>query len=337
MVGRKIIKQMAGWTAALMMLTGCAAGSPTDAGAGSSGESSKVIQIGITQIVEHPALDAAREGFIEGMKEEGYEEGKNIKYELQNAQGEIPTAQMIAQNFVNNKKDLILAIATPTAQATYQTTKDIPIVITAVTDPVEAGLAQSMEKPGTNVTGTSDMTPIGKQFKMLQEILPSAKKVGILYNTSEANSILQVKIAKEAAKELGLEIVEAGITAVNEVQQAAEALAGKVDVIYVPTDNTVVSAMAIVVNTAIKKGIPVIGSEKGQVENGALATEGIDYFKLGKQTAKIAAKILKGEKPADLAIETLEETELVINQATAERLKIEIPASLKEKATFVGK
>jgi putative tryptophan/tyrosine transport system substrate-binding protein len=292
----------------------------------------KVIKIGINQIVEHPALDASRKGFIEALKSKGFEDGKNIEIDFQNAQGEPATAQTIAQNFVSKKKDLILAIATPTAQASFNATKNIPILITAVTDPVQAGLVKSLDKPETNVTGTSDNVPIEKQFELLKQLVPNGKKVGILYNTSEANSGIQVEAAKKAAPGFGLEIVATGVTNVNEIPQALDTLLGKIDVLYVPTDNLVVSAIPIISSQCFKKNIPIIGSEKGQVEGGALATTGIDYYKLGFQTGLAAVEVLNGKSTKDIPVTTLKDMQLVINTDAAKKLNITIPEDLNSKA-----
>lgn len=321
-----------------MILAGCGQkAADTSSGTNSSDSSQsqsekKVFTIGISQLVEHPALDSAREGFIDGLKEAGFEDGKNVKFEVENAQGDFPTTQTIANKFVGEKVDMILAIATSSAQSAANATKDIPILITAVTDPVSAGLVKSLEKPETNVTGTTDMNPIKEQFELLKQILPDAKNVGILYNAAEPNSKVQVDIAKKVAKELGLAIHEATVANSSEVNQAVQTIAGKIDVLYIPTDNTVVSAMGAVVKVCNDAKIPVIGSEKGQVDNGVLAARGIDYYLLGKQTGAIAARVLKGEKPADIPIEDSKDLKLIINKKSADTLGIKIPDELMSKA-----
>ena len=307
------------------------------AGCNSAG-SDDVVEIGISQFVEHPALDSAREGFIDALKDAGYEDGKNIKIDIQNAQADMPTTQTIAQNFVSKDKDLILAIATPSAQAAYNATKDIPVLITAVTDPVQAGLAKSLESSGNNVTGTSDATPMEQQFELIKKLTPNAKKIGMPYTTSEANSEVQVAQAKSLASKFGFEIVTAGVTNVNEIPQVLQKLINdKVDAIYVPTDNVLVSASAVVSAKCLENKIPFYGSEKGQVEAGALATEGLDYYQLGYQTGEIAVQILKGKKPSELPITTLKETELVVNMVTAAKLGISIPDSITKNATLIEK
>ena len=329
MVGKKSSVLVALLLAA-SILGGC---SKTQASISNSSQGEKkIIKIGINQIVEHPALDASRKGFIEALKSKGFEEGKNLEIDFQNAQGEPATAQTIAQGFVSNKKDLILAIATPSAQAAFNATKNIPILITAVTDPVKAGLAKSLDKPDTNVTGTSDNVPIEKQFELLKKLVPNGKKVGILYNTSEANSGIQVEAAKKAAPSFGLEIVPTGVTNVNEIPQALDTLLCKIDVLYVPTDNMVVSAIPIISSQCFKKNIPIIGSERGQVEGGALATTGIDYYKLGFQTGLAAVEVLNGKSPKDIPVTTLKDMQLVINTDAAKKLNITIPEDLNSKA-----
>ena len=226
--------------------------------------SGKVFKIGISQLAEHPALDSAREGFIEALKEAGYEDGKNIKIEYQNAQGDVNNAQTIARKFTDENVDMILAIATQAAQAAANVTKEIPILITAVTDPVTAGLAESLDKPGKNVTGTTDINPVDEQIKLVKELVPQAERVGILYNSGEINSKIQVDIAKEIVEDLGMTLVEAAVSNSNEVSQATQSLMGRVDAIYVPTDNTIVSSIGAVIKAANENNIPVIGSERGQ-------------------------------------------------------------------------
>lgn len=330
MVAKKKISFLISFLLAASVLGGCAKSAETSSQ--KSLKDSKVIKIGITQIVEHPALDAARKGFIEALKSKGYEDGKNIKIDYQNAQGDMPTTQSIAKNFVSQKEDLILAISTPSAQAAFNATKDIPILITAVTDPVKAGLAKSAEKSGTNVTGTSDNFPIGNQFELLKKLIPNAKKVGILYNTSESNSEVQVEEAKKAAPSFGLEIVTAGLTNVNEVPQALSSLIGKVDVLYIPTDNVVASSMTIIANECFKKNIPIIGSERAHVTQGALATSGVDFNKLGYETGLQAVQIIEGKKPSDIAIAAPKNMELLVNEDAAKKLNIKIPDDINSKA-----
>lgn len=330
-----------GWLMAVVvpllaaLLAGCAAGAPTsgkpaDAGqAPSSGEAKKV-RIGITQIAEHPALDAARKGFQDALNEKGW--GDKVTYDYQNAQGEMPSAQTIAEKFVADKDDLILAIATPTAQAAAKATADIPILITAVTDPVTAGLVKSLAQPGTNVTGTTDMNPVDRQIELLTQLVPGAKKVGVIYNAGEVNSGVQVKMVKEAAQKLGLTVVEATVANTNDVSQAAQSLVGRVHAIYVPTDNTVVSAAAAVIQVAEKAKLPVIAGERSVVDAGGLATIGIDYYKLGRQTGEMAIQVLQGKKPADLPVESQKEYAVVVNGKAAKALGLMIPQAILDQA-----
>ncbi len=293
----------------------------------------KQLTIGISQFVEHPALDAAREGFISQLAKNGYEKDKQVKIDVQSAQASMDTAIQIAQKFEADKVDLVLAIATPTAQAAAQTSKEIPILFTAVTDPVEAGLVAAMDKPGANVTGTSDMNPVEEQLKLIKEMKADAKTVGIIYSSGEVNSKVQVDAAKAVAGKLGLEIKEAAITSATEVKQAAESMVGKVDAFYVPTDNMVVSSIAAVIGVAEAQKIPVIAGEENSVKSGAIATYGIDYTKLGEQTADMATKILKGEaKPADMAVEVQADMKLVLNKKAAEKMGVTIPQAMLDRA-----
>lgn len=293
----------------------------------------KQLTIGIAQYVEHPALDAAREGFIAELAKNGYEDGKQIKIDTKSAQGNMDTAISIAQKFEADKVDLVLAIATPTAQAAAQTSKEIPVLFTAVTDPVEAGLVKTMEKPEGNVTGTSDMNPVEEQLKLIKELKADAKTVGIIYSSGEVNSKVQVDAAKAVADKLGLTIQEAAITSATEVKQAAESMVGKVDAYYIPTDNMVVSSIAAVLGVAEAQKIPVIAGEENSVKSGAIATYGIDYAKLGAQTADMAVKILKGEaKPGDMPVETQADMKLVLNKKAAENMGVTIPQSMLDRA-----
>ncbi|HLT85801.1 MAG TPA: ABC transporter substrate-binding protein [Phototrophicaceae bacterium] len=286
--------------------------------------------IGITQIVSHPSLDAAREGFKAALADAGLE----VEYDEQNAQGDQATATSIANTFASGGHDLILAIATPTAQATAQAITDVPIVITAVTEPEEAGLVDSWDAPGANVTGTSDLNPVADQLELLTEIVPDAETVGIVYSSGEVNSEIQVELAQEAAAELGITIEVATVTNSGEVQQAADSL--DVDAFYVPTDNTVVSALESLLQVAESKSLPVIAAEGDTVDRGAIATYGIDYEQLGYQTGEMAVRILQdGADPAEMPIEQQSEFLLIVNPAAAERMGVEIPAEVLDRADTV--
>lgn len=296
----------------------------------------ETLKVGIVQIVEHPALDSARAGFIDVLTENGFVEGENIVYQIQNAQSDMATANTIAQKFKHENLDLILAIATPTAQAVANLIKDKPILITAVTDPVGAGLVDTAERPGNNVTGTNDLQPMEGQFKLAQTLVPNVKTVGIIYNAGEANSVTQVNIAKDITAELGMNVVEATADTSAAVLQAAQSLIGRVDLIYVPTDNTVVSAFSSVLKVAEENKIPIIAGEENCVAQGALATVGVNYYRLGRQTAEMALRIINGEdQPESMPIESQKDNELVINVDAAEALGITIPADLRAKATIV--
>lgn len=293
-------------------------------GCGKTVDKKKVINIGISQIVEYVALDQNREGFIKALEESGYKDGENMKIDYQNAQGDIAVAQTIAKKFSSEKKDLIFAIGTPAAQGAFNTTKKIPILISSVTDPVKAELVKSMENPETNVSGTSDYLPVEKQLDLIKKLVPNAKKIGFIYNTSEVNSEVQLNELKKVAK--GYEIITAGVTSTNDVNSNIISLVKKIDVLYVPTDQLVVSSMPIIVKHALEGKVPIIAAEKGSVEAGALATVGINYYKLGYETGKMAASVLKGENISKMPIKTSDETEVYINEDSLKKLNIEKPS-----------
>lgn len=324
----KLLAGLALAAAGALALTGCTDGGTGDAG-GTDGATS--YSIGINQLAPHPALDAATEGFQAAFEDAGID----VDFDVQNANGEQATALTIAQGFASSGVDLVLAVATPAAQATAQAVTDKPVLFTAVTDAVAAELVDSNEAPGGNVTGTSDMAPIDEQLKLLKELVPDAEKVGIVYASGEVNSQVQVDAVEEAAPGLGLEIVTKTVTTANDIQAAAEAL-GDVDAIYVPTDNMVVNGISSLIQVAETKQIPVIGAESGTVEGGAVATLGIDYFELGYQTGEMAIKILTGgADPATMPVEVSKEFTYVVNPAAAERMGVTIPAEILDKAEVV--
>lgn len=307
-------------------------------GCSSAQSPSKIVKIGVVQLVEHDALDASYRGFVDGLKDAGFEDGKNIKIDFQNAQGDPSNCVTIADKLVNDKSDLILAIATPAAQAVANKTSTIPTLVTAVTDPASAKLVQSNEKPGTNVTGTSDLNPIDKQMELLLELVPDAKKVAMLYCSSEANSEFQVSVAKEQLKAKGVESIDATVTSANEIQQVVQSLAGRADAIYCPTDNMIAEAMVTVSAIASELKIPVIVGEPAVVDNGGLATYGVSYYDLGKLTAQMAVEIIKnGAKPAEMPIQYADGVELVLNQKTADALGLTFPQSLIDSAARIVK
>ena len=296
----------------------------------------KSYKIGVVQLVEHNALDAANRGFVDGLKERGYEEGKNLTIDRQNAQADQSNLQNIAQRFVSDKVDLICAIATPAAQSVANATRDIPIVGTAITDYVSAKLAQSNAVPGGNVTGTSDLNPIKQQIDLLMKIYPNAKTIGTIYSSSEINSEIQIKTMTEYAQSKGLTVRAATVSTVNDIQQAAQSLVGDVDVFYEPTDNVISSSIPTLVSVTDAAGKGVICAEPFMVMGGCLATYGIDYYKLGVQTGEMAADILEGKsKPANMPIETARDLTLVISKSGIEKLGLTIPEDVLKDATLV--
>lgn len=304
-----------------------ASAAPAATEAPASSDTGKPLRVGVIQLTQHAALDAACEGFVEGLKASGL----NVQIDVQNAQGEQAICSTIATKFVNDGVDLIMAIATPAAQAAAQATKDIPILITAVTDPVSAGLVASNEAPGGNVSGTSDMNPVTEQVGLLIKLVPEAKTVGIMYNSSEDNSIIQAKMARAALESKGLTAVDLTVSSSNEVQAVAQSAVGKVDALYLPTDNLMADTMATISMVATPAGIPIICGESNMVKAGGLATYGISYKQLGLQTAAQAVKILSdGASAATMPIEYCNlDLELTINQEIADQLGITIPADLK--------
>lgn len=288
----------------------------------------KQIKIGVIQLMEHAALDANYKGFVDGLAEAGYVDGENIKIDYQNAQGEQANCVTIAEKLINDGDDLIFAIATPAAQAVANLTQDIPVLISSVTDPESAKLVQKNTAPGNNVTGTSDLTPCAAQMQLLKKICPEAKTVGMLFCSSEQNSYFQIALAEKACDELGLKYVEATVSNSNEIQQVVQNLSKKVDVIYSPTDNMIAAGMTLVAQVATENGIPTIVGEEGMVNAGGLATYGLSYYELGKQTAKMAVEVIEGKKPADMPIQYLDKCDLKINEDTAKKLGITIPSNL---------
>lgn len=294
------------------------------------------VNVGIVQLVEHAALDACNKGFVDGMAAKGYKEGEKVTYDRQNAQADQSNLQNIAHRFVNNKVNLICAIATPAAQSVANVTSDIPIVATAVTDYKTAKLIKDDAKPGTNVTGTTDMNPVAAQLDLLLQLVPGAKTIGTIYCSSEVNSQLQVEILKKAAEAKGVKVEEATVSTVNDIQQAARSLVGKVEAIYVPTDNVLASAMPTLAVVTEEAKLPVICGEGGMVKAGGVATLGIDYYKLGVQTGEMAADILSGKsKPAEMAIQTQKEFTTVINAKNAEKIGLKIPEALLKNAEII--
>lgn len=311
------------------MTTGC--GSKEE----SSSESKETYTIGISQFAEHGSLDNCREGFLAGLEEEGLVEGENLKVDYKNAAADMATTGQISSGFAADKVDLICAIATPSAQSAYNAAMDanIPVIYTAVTDPVAAELADEDGNPVGEVTGTSDKLPVEEQLQMIRTMLPDAKKLGIMYTTSEANSVSAIEEYKSLVGKYGFELVESGITTTADIPLAADDLLSKVDCITNLTDNTVVASLPTILEKANEKNIPVFGSEIEQVKIGCLAAEGIDYIALGKQTGKMAAQVLKGEKKAsEIPFELITEPGFYVNYKVAENLGSTVPEDLAESA-----
>lgn len=315
----------------LTVATGCGGSSSSDG----QQDTEKKVKLGIIQVAEHPALDAARQGFLDTLEENGYVEGKNLIVDYGNAQGDQTALKTIAKKLVTGNCDLILAIATDSAQAVAAETTKIPILITAVTDPVAAKLVQSNEKPGTNVTGTNDMNPVKEQVELLQKLAPQTKRIGVIYNAGEVNSVVQVDMVKDTASKAGLNVVEATVSNTSEVMQAAQSLVGRADAFYIPTDNTVSSSVESIIKVAEANAIPVVVGEAAMVDRGALATIGIDYYKLGKQTAEMALRVLKGEKPQEMPVEGQKDMDLVLNMKAAKAMKVTIPEDIKAQAARI--
>lgn len=311
-----------------LALTACGSSSTNTTTDDKSAESTETTddttyKIGVLQLTQHAALDKTNEGFIAALDESG------IKYEVdqQNASGEQSACQTIAEKLVNDGNDLIYAIATPAAQAVAGVTSEIPIVLSAVTDPAESGLVASNDAPGGNVTGTSDLTPVKEQIELLKQILPDAKTVGILFCSSESNSEIQAAMAREACEANGLEHIDFTVSSSNEIQTVVESMVGKVDVIYAPTDNTIAAGMPTVSMIATDNGLPIICGEQGMVDAGGLATYGIDYYQLGYMAGQMAVEILRdGADPATMPIGYLsaDQCELSVNDETAAALGIDV-------------
>ena len=327
-------KKTMGFAMAAMMaaalMTGCGQNAET------GGNDSYVV--GITQFAEHGSLDNCREGFLKGLAAAGIEEGVNLTVMFDNAQADTATAGLIADDYVSQKVDMICAIATPSAMSAYNAAMatEIPVIYTAISNPVSAGIASADGMPEGNITGTADTLPVKEQLEMIREILPDAKTIGILYTTSEENSLSTIETYKELAGGYGFEIMASGINTVADVDLAAAELAGKVDCISNLTDNTVVQGLQTVLAKAEAENIPVFGSEIEQVKNGCLAAQGIDYVELGKQTGAMAAKVLKGEaKASEMPYETCEGAKLYLNTKAASDLGIGFPEGYEEKAEEV--
>ena len=318
-------------SALVLGLAGC--GDKDEKPTAAAANAQALTPIGIVQLVEHEALDAANRGIVDGLAERGFKNGVNITIDNQNAQADQSNLHNIAQRFVSNKDQLIFAIATPAAQSVAGVTKTTPIVATAVTNFEIAKLVKTNEKPGGNVTGVSDINPVLEQVELLLKIAPNAKTIGTIYNSSEINSEYQIELLKKAADKLNLKVESATVTTVNDLQQAVNSLKGKVDALYLPTDNVVASAMPVLMKAAIPAKLPVIAAEGGMVRQGALASIAIDYYTLGKMTGQMGADILEGKaKPADMPIQTQHADNIIVNLKTAQAIGVTLPEDILAKA-----
>jgi putative ABC transport system substrate-binding protein len=293
------------------------------------------VTVAVTAIVEHPALDAVRDGVKDALNEAGYKEGEGLTFVYQSAQGNPATAAQIARQFIGDDPNVIVPISTPSAQAVVSATRDIPVVFTAVTDPLGAQLVKDMDKPGGNVTGLSDMSPVAAHVDLIKEIMPEVKTIGYLYNSGEANSVSLLAVLKEAADAAGIAVVESAATKTAEVQGAARALIGRADAIYVPTDNTIISALESAVAVAEEAKVPLFTADTDSVARGSIAALGFNYYDVGKQTGEVVVRILKGENPGDIAVRVAEGTDLVVNKTQAAKVGLELPESVLSRATKV--
>lgn len=296
----------------------------------------KPVYIATTAIVEHPALDAVRDGVKQSLKDNGYS-GDKLKFTYESAQGKPDIAVQIARKMVGDNPDIIVAIATPSAQAAVTTSKSIPVVFSAVTDPLAAKLVSNLEKPGGNVTGLSDMANVKEHLELIKEFIPNLKIVGIPYNPGETNSVSMLASIKAEAEKMGIKIVESAAPKSSDVMIAAKQLVGKVDAIYCPIDNTIISAVESVVKVGIDAQVPVFAGDTSTVKRGAVAAVGYDYFDLGRQTGDIVVRILKGEKPGSIDVKMAKGTDLYVNLKMAKRMGIKIPKAVQDRATKIIK
>lgn len=293
------------------------------------------VTVAVTAIVEHPALDAVRNGVRDTLAAAGYKEGENLKFVFESAQGNPATAAQIARQFAGDEPNVIVPISTPSAQAVVSSTRDIPVVFTAVSDPLGAQLVKNMDKPGGNVTGLSDMSPVGEHIALIKEILPNVKTIGYLYNSGEANSVSLLAALKVEAEKAGITIVESAATKSAEVQGAARALVGRADAIYIPTDNTIISALEGAVAVAEESKLPLFTADTDSVSRGSVAALGFNYYDVGKQTGDIVVRVLKGENPGDIAVKTAAGSDLVINKAAAAKMGVTLPQSVLSRANKI--
>lgn len=329
---RRVTKKLAAVLFAVLIMISISACNTANQTLNSNGE--KIYKVGITQIADHPSLDNCREGFIKGLENKGYKVGENLEIEFQSAQGDMNMATQISQNFASSNMDLLCGIATPSAQSLYAASfdKKIPVIFNAVSDPIAASLAVSESEPMPGVTGVSDELPVEDQLKLIREVLPEAKKIGIIFTTSEANSVSTIEIYKRLAPSYGFEIIDKGIAKQAEITQALDFILSQVDCISNLTDNTVVSALGVMLEKANQKNIPVFGSEEEQVYNGCVASAGLNYFDLGVKAGEMAANVLNGADINTMPFEKLSKSVITLNQDAASKLGITFPEELKQKA-----
>ena len=295
----------------------------------------KKFKVGVVQVISHPLIDSVQDGFLERMKQLGYKEASNIAYDRQNAQGQIASAQTIVQKFTSDRDDLIFTIGTSPSQAAAKATKSIPIVFGAVTDPISAGLVKNVAQPGGNITGTSDLSPFKDQLKLLVQVAPQVKVIGMVYNPGESNSSFGVSATKKAAAELGLKVITAPITSSNEINSAAASIADKVDAFYSGTDNTVVSALESLIKICEQRKKPLLAADPDSVQRGALITIGVDYKQVGIESANIADRILKGAVPGSIPVVFAPGTVLAVNTAAALAEGVKLPEDVLKRANRV--
>ena len=293
--------------------------------------------VAITQIVEHPALDACRNGVQDGLAAAGFKVGENLKWSYESAQGNPATAAQVAKKFAGEEPDVIVAISTPSAQTVAASARHIPLVFTAVTDPLGAKLVKNLDKPGKLITGITDLSPINKHVELVQQVVPNVKRLGVIYNPGETNSVTLVNMLHDEAKAKGLVVVEAAATKSGDVLAAARSLVGKADAIYIPLDNTVVSALEAVIKVAEQNDLPLISGDTDSVGRGSIAAIGFNYYDVGLQTGKMVARVLKGEKPGDIAVESVQKLELYLNPGAAERMGVKLSDELVSSAKEIIK
>ncbi|MBE9028630.1 ABC transporter substrate-binding protein [filamentous cyanobacterium LEGE 11480] len=302
-----------------------------------SSQPSNLKSVSVTQIVEHPSLNAVRDGLKEELVLAGFDPDKTLNWQWESAQGNPPTATQIAQKFVGESPNVIVAISTPSAQSAAQASKQTPVIFSAVTDPINAKLVTQLEKPGGLITGVRDFAPADKHLDLIAKLVPKAKRVGVIYNAGESNSVSIVNFVKQSAPARKMTVVEATVSNSAEVATAAKSLVGRADVIYVPTDNTIVSALNSVLQVGIKNKLPVFSGDNESVEKGAIASLGFNYKDIGKQTGKMVVRVLKGEKPGEISVESPSQVELVVNPKAAQQMGVKIPDAMLKEAVKVVK